>query len=406
MKSNAARMLLAAGWLGLACLGPLAAEEPTLKTTLKLRGKASSTLFVAFSPDGKTLASRGIDTHTWLWDLATGKNVSIGESLQPEPLFFSPDGKTLILLHEDSFQICDVATGKHVTMPKVLLAVPFSPDGKSQLVIEKKDLKLRPLGTAFDGATGQNDVVLKGANTSFGNYSNNLAFSPDGQTLAIRNKDGDVMLWDVSSGKNTAVLPQSAGQWLLFSPDGKTLAAASGSADWITKRPAAEDRAPKIWDVATAKKIAALEETPTDFIPANSLVFSPDGKTLAAGRTDKPDNPLAGPGMSMSITLWDAATGKVASRIQESSAGLAAAGRDALVVFSPDGKFLAAPCNDGTVKLYDVAAAKLAAAIKAKNYFPQSFFAVFSPDGTLLATTNEESGISLWNVPGVKPKGK
>jgi len=406
MKPKMVQMVLAAAWLVLPSLAPLSADEPTLKTTLKTRVKRVPTMFVAFSPDGKTLASRGIDTHTWIWDLATGMNVSIGESLQPAALFFSPDGKTLILLHEDVFQICDVASGKHVTMRKVLDAVPFSPDGKSQVVLEKKDLKLRTLGTAFDPSTGQNDVVLTGANTNFGNYPY-LAFSPDGQTLATRNNDGDVMLWDVAAGKNTATLPQTAGEWFLFSPDGKTLAAASGSKDWYAKRPSPEERTPKLWDVASGKKIAALEVGPHDYILRNSLVFSPDGKTLAVGRTEDSKDALPGQGKSMRISMWDAATGKIAATIEESSAGLTRLGpSDALVVFSPDGKTLAAPCNDGTVKLYDVAAAKLAATIKAKNYMPGSFFAVFSPDGTLLATTNEESGISLWNVPGAKPPGK
>jgi WD40 repeat protein len=406
MKPKTVRASLAAGWLALAPLAALAGDGPTLKTTLGARDKRSSTVFVAFSPDGKTLASRGIDLHTRIWDLSTGKNTSIGDTCPPEPLFFSPDGKTLILLHEDVFQICDVASGKHTTMKKVLGAVPFSPDGKSLVVEEKGGLTLRTLGTAFDGATGQNDVALKGANARFGNYETTLAFSPDGATLAVRDTDGDVMLWDVASGKNTATLPQTAGPQFLFSPDGKTLAAASGSKEWITKRPAAEDRAPKIWDVTTGKKIAALEVEPGDSISSSSLVFSPDGKTLARGTTDGPGNPLAGPGKSMKIKIWDATNGKKTATIEESGAGLAAAGRHALVVFSPDGKTLAAPCNDGTVKLYDVGAANLAASLKAGNYIPTSFFAVFSPDGALLATTNEESGISLWNMPGAKPAGK
>jgi WD40 repeat protein len=399
-------MLFVAAWLGWGSAAPLAAEEPTLKTTLSTRDKRSSTEFVAFSPDGKTLASRGIDTHTYIWDLATGKNKSIGDSMQPEPLFFSSDGKTLILLHEDSFQICDVASGKHTTTRKVLNAVPFSPDGKSQVVVDKKVLKLRTLGTAFDGTTGQNDVVLEGANTESGNHTSYLAFSPDGQTLAVRNKDGDVMLWDVATGKKTAELAQTAGQWLLFSPDGKTLAAASGSKEWFKKRPSVEDSAPKLWDVATGKKIAAFEAGPKGHLPSNSLAFSPDGKTLADGKTDRPKDPLSDKEKSMSITVWDATTGKVAASITESSAGLAKAGLDAHVVFSPDGKMLAAPCSDGTVKLYDVAAAKLAASIKAGNYIPGSFFAVFSPDGALLATTNEQCGISLWNMPGAMPPDK
>ena len=121
MNPNVARGRRAGAWLGLACLGllpgsPLSAQEPKLRATLKghtdTRGSAQS---VAYSPDGKTLASGSFDQTIKLWDAATGKERATlkGHTVGVLSVAYSPDGKTLASGSRDlTIKLWDMATGK------------------------------------------------------------------------------------------------------------------------------------------------------------------------------------------------------------------------------------------------------------------------------------------------------
>src|SRR5215469_13108997 len=138
-----------AAWLGVACLGlmpmsPLSAQEPKLRATLK--GHTNCVTAVAFSPDGKTLASASYDGTLRLWEVATGKErAALGEYTGCVGcVAFSPDGKTLAsgtigspVYFPDlkNVKLWDVATGKVRTTLKGrtlhVHSVAFSPDGKT-----------------------------------------------------------------------------------------------------------------------------------------------------------------------------------------------------------------------------------------------------------------------------------
>jgi TolA-binding protein len=233
------------------CLGRLdgtraPAQEIWPKTTLK--GHSGAVLAVAFSPDGKTLASGGGATSAGtqelgeiiLWDLTTAK-------------------KRAALTGHD----------------RTVLSIAFAPNGNT-LASASRDTTVR----IWDVATGQARVTLAGHAAEV----NSVAFSPDGKTLASASKDKTVRLWDLPTAKERSILRGHADAVTVvaFSPDGNVLASAS------------LDKTVRLWDLATAKERCQLKmsDTPT------SLAFSPDGRFLAAG---------AWPG---SAKLWEVATGE------------------------------------------------------------------------------------------------
>lgn len=118
--------------IALAVASPLAAQEPKLRTTLS--GHAGAIVCLAFSADGKTLASAGADGAE-LWDLATGKTTfRFSQRLgQDYAAAFSPDGKTMVSGGDFSLRLWDVATGKSVRLDEDtgVLSVALSADGKT-----------------------------------------------------------------------------------------------------------------------------------------------------------------------------------------------------------------------------------------------------------------------------------
>src|SRR5437588_2638540 len=187
------------------------------------------------SPDGKFLARAG-SGQAELWDVAYGKQL---HALTGQPHFykvaFSPDGKTLASIggdvepgkYEVAVKLWDVATGKERVLgkgqPIRAFSLAFSPDGKTLTTsyLDPAAVKL------WDVATGKEKLELGGAWGS-------LAFSPDGKTLAVG--DRSVQLWDLTTGTKRGSLARK-GHWsdvrpfaysdvLGFSPDGKTLVSA------------------------------------------------------------------------------------------------------------------------------------------------------------------------------------
>jgi WD40 repeat protein len=228
----------------------------------------------------------------------------------------------------------------------------------------------------------------------------NLAFSPDGNTLASGGREGRVKLWDVTSGKNLLDIEAHPSdgrrgihgivQSVVFSPDGKTLA--SGG----------DDRVVNFWDVATGRNIDMIETW-----PSWPLIFSPDGKSLLIGievwnlktkkrrkiaekftglpwttAFDSEGNPLLASASGWPeppcIWLWDAATGKKAVTCKGYEKALMA------LAFSRDGKTLASAGYDQTVRLWNAAIGKNKATF---DKLPRwsSCGLTFSPDGKVLA---------------------
>jgi RNA polymerase sigma factor (sigma-70 family) len=322
------------------------------------------------------------------------------------PLCFHPDGKTLASLSRDggAVKLWDLARGKERATLKTnaqcyASQAVFSPDGKILACVTARSNGARFTGEVelWDVASGKQQANL----TGHADMVRCVAFSPDSTILASASQvDNVVKLWNVADGKERATLPDlySGPNRLLdlaFSPDGKTLALAGGRFDPATKR--AWDEV-KLWDLASGKVRATFQGQNGGVI---RVAFSSDGKSLAGvGNRWQPPAQGADHGLHvpLAVTLWEVATGSERASFQELTAPM----NLYCLAFSPDCRTLAwsAGPEQKTAKLWNLASGKEQATLQGHADVVGSL--AFSPDGKTLASGSSDKTIKLWDIPASK----
>lgn len=201
-----------------------------------------------------------------------------------------------------------------------------------------------------------------------------LGFSPDGKTIATGSYDRTIRLWQLPTGKEILRLAVLEGpHCLAVSPNGRTMAAFCGRGS--------NPKALYAWDVATGKELFKLHFEATDGETIESLVFSPDGKTLAGGSNKR-------------IRFWDGLNGGNRGEIQGVHAGTFS------VAYSPDGKLLASASGDHVIRLWNVATRQSVLAMHGHKSLVWAL--TFSPDSQILLSGSSDNTIRLWETATAK----
>ncbi len=317
---------------------------------------------VAFTPDGRTLATGGFSGAINLWEVASGRELStlVGHSDSIDSVAFSPDGRTLASgSTSKTIKLWDLAGERPLRIVDGGSSpVAFSPDGRT----------LAAPGSAstiglWDADSGREIRAMPGQTGWIGS----IAFSPDGRTLAAGN-DKTIRLWDVASGRELRTLAGHTDSVasVAFSPDGHTLA--SGSFD----------KTVRLWDVATGSQLRSLDGGDGD------IAFSPDGRTLASV------------GNGETIQLWDVTSGRKLRTMTGVAGSVALSLRSSGLAFSPDGRSLASGSLSDAIKLWDVAAGRELRTLAGHASLVTSVG--FSPNGRTVVSGSWDGSVRMWDA--------
>ena len=348
-----------------------------------LTGHTDSVTSVAFSRDGRMLATGSADHTVRLWDISNPRHPATlatltGHTRAVRTLAFSPDRPLLASGSDDHTALLwDVSRPRHPVIvahltrhDQPVYAVAFSPDGRT-LATGSYDDTIR-LWDVTDPRRSVNTAVLTGHTNAVWS----LAFSPDGRRLASGSADDTARIWDVSNIYRPRLVATLTGHSdivyaVVFSPSGQVI---TGSADTTLR----------IWNIANPRRPVS---TPVP-LSASSIVYtvaaSPAAPLVAAGYADG------------TISIWDTHDPYHLTAIAQPT-GPADAVRG--LVFSPSGHYLAAANEDGTVQLWDITNPyQPGKPVVLRGHTDAVNGVAFSPDGRTLASASDDNHVILWDI--------
>jgi WD40 repeat protein len=372
-------------------------EPDTGKESLTLEGHRSDVFQAAFSPDGKTLASadgRGVFK---LWDAITGKELLTLRDLQPADVPWPDlvvDGKVMPYPEKpQASRLAFLADGTRLAGAHAgLLVIWDVPGGKpvSRFQISAgavRALAVHPRQAHLLVSAGTDRTIqVWDARTGQqvrayrGHHDTvrDLAFSSGNSgLLASAGEDRSVRLCDVFAPQEAVVLDAKHSRVLAtaFSPDGRLLASVGLGGGAF------------LWDQDTARRVRSLQGH--SGLPVTAVCFSPDGKRVAAAEEKD------------AVLIHDVATGEVALRVPAHPDGLIWS-----VAYSPDGKRLATSGgligrNHDVVKIWDADTGKQL--VSMAGHKAQCSSVAFSPDGKRVASASHDRTVVIWDASTGKP---
>lgn len=333
------------------------------------------------------------------WRFPLPRAICAGHVDEVSSAKFSADGRYLVTASNDkTARVWDVASGKIISVleghQSAVQDAEFSPDGK-QVITASSDQTAR----VWDTLSGKSIGVFSG----FGSVVWKAFYTAKGERIVTSSEDGKVKLWEAQTGKPICtIVGRSPG----FSPDEKSIVTCSPGADtaqvWAAEDgrllltlaghtsgvmkaqfnndgtrivTASLDKTARLWDARDGKLLGTLEGHENFVTDAE---FSPDGQRIVTVSEEKV------------ARIWDVKEAKLISLLQGH------AGTVLIARFSPDGQRVATCSADKTTRIWDVSSATTLAILQ--GHEEVIFDAQFTPNGREIATASVDHTVRLWGA--------
>jgi WD40 repeat protein len=410
-------------------------EAVTGRELFVLTGHTGTVASLAFSPNGKHIATANGDNTASIWDADTGKELLVykGHTRGVTSIAFSPDGQRILTGSADhTAKVWDATATKEALLltkhQDQINVLAFSPDGKRIFCGGTS-----PGGRVLDLSTGRELLTMQGmSDANVGNdfgtkyhlgwNVNSAVYSLDGKRIAAGCTDSIIRIWDANTGNESLNIKRRGNgvTSVAFSPDGKDIvagydnslediftsmstshwpeqisivwdaqtgkqrrflkghtrhvAAVAYSSDGRRIVTAGSDGTARIRDNATGQTMMILKTTSS----INAISMSPDGKHLATGNADGTAN------------VWDVTTGHTICTLKGHRSGVVT------IAYSPDGKRIVTGSIDNTARLWDAVTGREVLTLNGFHFYAKAV--AFSPSGKELVAGCLDGTVKIWST--------